>query len=78
MGKASSKIISQTVHITLNLSELYLWEIGCGRLYYLELSLCEKGKTVDFLKSCFGVREICLDDKCMRLNGKVFFGRLMA
>lgn len=75
MGETKAGITSNSVNLTVNLSELHLWEIGRGRLYDLELSLIKDGEAVDFVKSYFGMREVSLDDKCMRLNGRVFYGR---
>jgi len=52
------------------LSELHLWEIGCGRLYDLELTFGE-----DTVKSYFGMREVALEGMKFTLNHKPVFLR---
>lgn len=61
---------SQTV--CLPLSELHLWEVGCGRLYDLELTYGD-----DRVSSYFGLRTVSLDDHVCRMNGKPVFQRLI-
>ena len=57
---------------TLPLSALHLWELGCGRLYDLELSF---GK--DRVRSYFGMRDVAFDGFRFLLNGKSVFQRLV-
>ena len=56
----------------LPLSELYLWEVGNGRLYDLQLSF---GK--DRVHSYFGMRSVGFDGYRFLLNGKSVFQRLV-
>jgi len=54
------------------LSELHLWEIGCGRLYDLELRFGN-----DIVKSYFGMREVALGGMKFTLNHKPVFQRVV-
>lgn len=56
----------------IKLSELHLWEIGCGRLYDLTLKFGE-----DTVKSYFGMRSVELDGFKVKINGKVVFLRMV-
>ncbi len=58
--------------ISLPLSEKHLWEVGCGRLYDLELSYGE-----DKVKSYFGLRSIRFEGRKFMLNDKSVFQRLV-
>lgn len=73
-GKAtgSTKVNVQNGFFTakIDLSEVHLWEIGCGRLYDLEFKF-----GTDIVKSYFGLREVCLDGLKFKLNGKTVFMR---
>lgn len=69
-GSATAKTSNGIFTLTINLSELHLWELGCGRLYDLELSFAD-----DSVKSYFGMRSVNLEDKKFMLNGKVVFQR---
>lgn len=54
----------------IKLSEVHLWEIGCGRLYDLEVRFGG-----DVVKSYFGMREVKLDGLRFMLNGRPVFLR---
>ena len=69
-GKVSVPLNEGVSYVTLNLSELHLWEAGNGRLYDLEMTYGE-----DKLKSYFGIRTTAFDKKNYLLNGKVLFLR---
>ena len=70
VGEVKSKLSEGISHITLNLSELHLWEAGKGRLYDLELTY---GK--DKVKSYFGIRSTTFDNRNYLLNGKPVYLR---
>ncbi|MBQ8393593.1 MAG: beta-galactosidase [Clostridia bacterium] len=70
VGEVSAKLHTGISHLTLNLSELHLWEVGKGRLYDLELIY---GK--DKVKSYFGIRSTAFDNRNYLLNGKPVFLR---
>lgn len=70
VGKTSAKLKNGISRVTLNLSELHLWEAGHGRLYDLELSY---GR--DKVKSYFGIRSTDFDNRNYLLNGKPLFLR---
>lgn len=69
-GKTTVKTRGGFFTAQLALSELHLWEIGCGRLYDLELKLGQ-----DVVKSYFGMREFRLEGNKFKLNDKSVFLR---
>lgn len=71
---ASEKICGcdNVVRTTMELSEIQLWEVGCGRLYDVNLSF-----HADSVKSYFGLREIGIEGKKVTINGKSVFQRLV-
>ncbi len=72
VGSVCAQAQGQTVSFTVDLEEKHLWEVGKGGLYALELSFGE-----DTVKSYFGLREVKLTDKCININGKPVFQRLI-
>ncbi len=72
VGSASAMASGNTVHITVPLSEIHLWEVGQGRLYDLVLTYGE-----DRVESYFGLRSIRFDGVKFLLNGKALFQRLV-
>ena len=70
MGEKSVKLKSGISRVTLNLNEVYLWEVGKGRLYDLELTYGG-----DKVKSYFGIRSTAFDNKYYLLNGKPVYLR---
>ena len=77
MGRASFEIRSEKESITLPLSELHLWEVGCGRLYDLKICIKDGTVTKDTLTGYFGLREVKLEDGKFTLNGKSVFLRFV-
>ena len=67
-----SKTAKSTITGEIKLDEIHLWEVGCGRLYDLELTFGE-----DKVKSYFGLRNVKLDDYKFLINGKSVFQRLV-
>jgi len=57
-------------HISVPLSEIHLWEAGCGRLYDVEMTYGS-----DKVKSYFGIRTTAFDNKHYLLNGKPLYLR---
>lgn len=72
MGETHIRVNNSAFTMQIQLSELHLWELGCGRLYDLELSLGE-----DSVKSYFGMRSVRLDGRKFMLNNKSVFQRLV-
>ena len=70
VGEAFMAGASGNAELTLSLSETHLWEVGCGRLYDLELTF---GK--DEVKSYFGLRNVWMDGYRFMVNGKSVFQR---
>lgn len=77
VGNASALVSGPSVKLTLPLEEVHLWEVGQGRLYDLELSLQEQGKTGDTVQAYFGLRSVRLDGMAFRINGRSIFQRLV-
>jgi len=67
----------RSANMTLQLSELHLWELGQGRLYDLDLFLYADGQLIDQVKSYFGMRTVALSDRAFFLNNKPVFQRLV-
>lgn len=72
VGTVSMKASGQTSTFTIPLSEKHLWEVGKGGLYSLELAFGG-----DEVSSYFGLREVKLTDKAVKINGKPVFQRLV-
>ena len=72
VGVAESKVLGQTVTVTINLTEKHLWEVGKGGLYSLTLNFGD-----DEVTSYFGLREVNLSDGVCKINGKPVFQRLI-
>lgn len=72
VGVTESKVLGQTVTVTLNLTEKHLWEVGKGGLYSLALNFSD-----DEVTSYFGLREVDLSDGVCKINGKPVFQRLI-
>ncbi len=72
MGAASVQTKGGFVNAHLDLKEAFLWDVGEGRLYDLELRFNE-----DRVDSYFGLRDIKLEDGRFLLNGKSVFQRLV-
>lgn len=72
VGEGSAVSYGDVCKLHLSLSELHLWEVGCGRLYDLVLTLEN-----DRVDSYFGMRKIECRDGILYLNGKPVFQRLV-
>ncbi len=72
MGAASVETDGGHISAHLDLKESYLWEVGEGRLYDLELRFNE-----DKVDSYFGLRNVKLDGRKFLINGKSVFQRLV-
>ncbi len=72
MGAGSVVVHGGKATLELPLDELYLWEVGEGRLYDLELTY-----GADRVASYFGMRKIECREGFFYLNGKPVFQRLV-
>ena len=77
MGEASAASDGCATQATVILSEKHLWNVGEPELYDLELTLEKDGKTVDTLKSYFGLRSVWFDGMKFMVNDKPVFQRLV-
>lgn len=70
MGEVTVPYAGQKAQATIDLAQIHLWEVGCGRLYDLKLTYGD-----DEVYSYFGLRSIALDGYRFLLNGKSVFQR---
>ncbi len=76
VGNASIKATGTIARLSLDLSELHLWQPLDSKLYDLELHLEAHGQ-VDVVNSYFGMRKVELSDKAILINDKTVFQRLV-
>ncbi|MBQ9080918.1 MAG: beta-galactosidase [Clostridia bacterium] len=72
MGVGEATVVGGHAVFEIKLDELYLWELGDGRLYDLKLTLGD-----DKVESYFGMRSVSIKDGALLLNGKKVFQRLV-
>ena len=72
VGEAHKKNVSVVANLEIALSEEHLWEVGCGRLYDVEITFGE-----DKVNTYFGLRSVELKDGKFCINGKPVFMRLV-
>lgn len=72
VGESCVETKGGTAVMTIQLSEIHLWEVGNGRLYNLELLYEE-----DEVHSYFGLRSLRLENKKFFINDKSVFQRLI-
>ncbi len=72
MAKRTLSNAKGRIGFTLPLTEIYLWEVGQGRLYDVTFTYGE-----DRVDSYFGLRSIGFEGKRFMLNGKSVFQRLI-
>ena len=70
MAQKSLSRVTGPVSFSLELAEKHLWEVGCGRLYDLEIVFGD-----DTVYSYFGLRSVAIDGYKFLLNGKSVFQR---
>ncbi|WP_304942533.1 glycoside hydrolase family 2 protein [Vallitalea guaymasensis] len=76
VGDASIKVTGSSAKLSIDLSELHLWQPLDAKLYDLELQL-EGDNQLDTVNSYFGMRKVELGDKAILINGKKVFQRLV-
>ena len=76
VGSSSIIATGNSAKLSLDLSELHLWQPLDSKLYDLELRL-EANNQVDIVNSYFGMRKIDLSEKAILINGKPVFQRLV-
>lgn len=62
---------------TIGLSPRRIWEPGDPFLYDLEFTLEKEGKTLDLVKSYFGLRKVSIEGNRVLINNKPVFQRLV-
>ena len=76
VGKTTAKTTLATLRISISLNELSLWSLETPTLYDLVIKTSDENGT-DTVNSYFGMRKIDLDGRCLRINGKRVFQRLV-
>lgn len=76
-GTAEAKVNGGWVQATVQLTKTFLWTVGDGKLYDLQLLLEKDGEPVDALSSYFGLRSVGFDGMKFVINGKPVFQRLV-
>lgn len=76
VGSTTVKTTMKHARATIDLDVLSLWSIETPTLYDLSIEIACAGKT-DRVQSYFGMRKVELDDKCLLINGKRVFQRLV-
>ncbi len=76
VGTATAKTTMNTLKTVIGIDTLSLWSVETPTLYDLEIEVAN-GDTTDTVKSYFGMRKIEMDDKCLLINGKRVFQRLV-
>ncbi|MBQ2737352.1 MAG: beta-galactosidase [Clostridia bacterium] len=77
VGSASCAVNSSCVTLNIALSEKHLWEVGCGRLYDLALTLCDGECECDRVDGYFGLRSVTMNKRGFFINGEYVFGRFV-
>lgn len=73
VGKASGSTVGDGLDLSLDVSELHLWEVESPELYDLVITV--NGK--DTVKCLFGMRSVRVEGKKLLLNNKPVFMRLV-
>ena len=76
VGITRTKTTSKILKTVIDLDMLSLWSPETPTLYDLAIEIMSDGQ-VDTVRSYFGMRKVELDDRCLKLNGKRIFQRLV-
>ena len=76
-GSAQAQVNAGWAEMTVQLTKTFLWSVGDGKLYDLQLQLEKDGEVLDSLSSYFGLRSVGFDGMKFLLNGKPVFQRLV-
>lgn len=76
VGSAKAKTYGDFAEVSMDISELSLWNPDSPALYDLVINVTS-GYGCDRVESYFGMRKIEMDGACMRINGKRIFQRLV-
>lgn len=77
VGSDSTPVSGHEENLVINLSKKKLWEPGAPFLYDLKFTLRHNGKVVDELASYCALRTVTMDGRCILINGKRVFQRLI-
>ena len=76
-GSAQGMANDGWAELSIPLTQTFLWTVGDGKLYDLQLTLLKGEETVDALSCYFGLRSVGFDGMKFLLNGKPVFQRLV-
>lgn len=77
VGISEININSSTFKVSINISDIKLWEIDNPILYDLTLSLSKNNVTYDKINSYFGLRTVSFTNNEILINNKPLFQRLV-
>ncbi|MDQ0345066.1 beta-galactosidase/beta-glucuronidase [Lederbergia wuyishanensis] len=77
VGHNQAAVSGQKARLSVELSEIHLWEPGNPNLYDLEISILKDSQKLDSVESYFGLRSIKLDGMAFKINDKSVFQRLV-
>jgi beta-galactosidase/beta-glucuronidase len=77
VGIATAPVRGGWAWMTLHLDDVRAWSPGDPFLYDLDMALVEGDRTVDCLRSYFGLRSLAIEGPAILLNGRPLFQRLV-
>lgn len=77
VGENTIIISGKDCNVTIQLSQVHLWQPGKPKLYDLVFTLLKNDVPVDRVESYFGLRKVDWDNNVILINGKAVFQRLV-
>lgn len=77
VGESSVLCDGTSAKLCVTVSEIHLWDIGCGNLYDTDIEIVCDNIVTDTVKSYFGLRSVVLKNGALYLNDRPVFMRLV-
>lgn len=77
MGETEAMVVGDKATARLAVEEIHLWNPGAPELYDLTLELLRDGRVIDRVESYFGLRDVTLSDRALKINGKPVYMRMI-